>query len=1013
MMSGKIANTIDEWIHIHALNLTEPTRKVIEDWWSHPPHWGPIHDFLTQLGTLLSEYPELAAGVERLFRFVDRTRSPGSFIAFLERDLDSLPVLMRILSLESPSVEWLVEDPDSFDWLRLTAGQSVPAEHMSDVIIAELGGLEDETHLLATMRTFRRRETLRVLCAFCLHGMPWFEVSQQLTWIAQASLAAAIQVASRISASRKITPHDLEKRIAVVGLGAYGGCELDFCQPLELLFFRESVSLVPNAVDQEKQQEEFDRFAARVVKWLSHPNGFAYQVKQPFSGEGDFRVDSRMVLEGRRWLQHVENAGRTKHKFALLKARHVFGDASISQSILEEVPTLLFQRNLSGSDVASLGAAYRRIHRRDDKGGAIGGNVDRIDEDQVVRWRTELEFFVGYLQLLHGGDSLAVRECNTLRAIDALAKEGFLTESERVILASALGRFQTAAIQSQQSVSLFPGNAERDTKANGFVEMDASQLSDAISKVRQIQQHLQAEVFSGEGNVADESDLILDPNPSPAWVDDLLAKHRFQRTHAAYQHLVELAHEEIKMLSTRRCRHFLAAIAPQLLIKISQTPAPDLTLENLAKTSRSLGGKGVLWELFSRHEPSMDLYVRLCGASPYLVSLLVNNPGMIDELLDSLMLNRLPDEHQLETMIYELCRGAEDIAPILASFKNAMHLNVGVREVLGKESIADTHRALSDIADVCVNQVIENEYHNLIKKLGVPRSETMGTCRFVFAFVGKYGAREPNYHSDVGLLCLYESDGETAPVGISRRHIASSNQDFFQQLAQRVSQSLNRVGRFGKLYETKIWILGNGRSNFLSWSLLSFLQAIESGSLSPEKRIELVDFRVFCGEKEFAEIAESQIETALKKLPWLESDTLFLRSQRNALESTAHHRNLKRGCGGTIDIEWLCRILVLQNANKGSFHRVKGTAMLASQLATIGGLMDSESKFIIESYQYLRGVESGLRLMNTAARHDLPQEAIELERLAYILHVDGGKELESECDRFRSMNRKLFDQYVK
>jgi glutamate-ammonia-ligase adenylyltransferase len=475
---------------------------------------------------------------------------------------------------------------------------------------------------------------------------------------------------------------------------------------------------------------------------------------------------------------------------------------------------------------------------------------------------------------------------------------------------------------------------------------------------------------------------------------------------------MELAREEIKMLSTRRCRHFLAAIAPQLLKKISQTPAPDLTLENLAKTSRSLGGKGVLWELFSRHEPSMDLYVRLCGASPYLVSLLVNNPGMIDELLDSLMLNRLPDEHQLETMIYELCRGAEDIAPILASFKNAMHLNVGVREVLGKESIVDTHRALSDIADVCVNQVIENEYHNLIKKLGVPQTSALGACRFVFASIGKYGAREPNYHSDMGLLCLFESDGETAPVGISRRHIASSNHDFFQQLAQRVSQSLNRVGRFGKLYETKIWNLGNGRSSFLSWSLQSFLQAIESGSLSPEKRIELVDFRVFCGTREFVEIVEKQLETSLKMLPWLESDTLFLRNQRNALEATAHHRNLKRGYGGTIDIEWLCRTLVLRNADKGSITRAKGTAMLASHLAAIGVLTESESNFIIDSYRYLRGVESGLRLMNTAARHDLPQETIELERLAYILHVDGGKELESECDRFRSMNRKLFERYV-
>ena len=42
----------------------------------------------------------------------------------------------------------------------------------------------------------------------------------------------------------------------------------------------------------------------------------------------------------------------------------------------------------------------------------------------------------------------------------------------------------------------------------------------------------------------------------------------------------------------------------------------------------------MLWELFSVNPPSLKLYVELCAGSPFLSGMLINNPGMIDELLD-------------------------------------------------------------------------------------------------------------------------------------------------------------------------------------------------------------------------------------------------------------------------------------------------------------------------------------------------------------------------------------------
>ena len=153
-----------------------------------------------------------------------------------------------------------------------------------------------------------------------------------------------------------------------------------------------------------------------------------------------------------------------------------------------------------------------------------------------------------------------------------------------------------------------------------------------------------------------------------------------------------LAQETVPFLSTRRCRHFLASIAPQLLRAVAETPDPDMALVNLEKVTASLGGKAVLWELFSFNPPSLKLYVDLCAWSQFLSEILINNPGMIDELLDSLVLNQPRTAEELRHELTELCRGAADLDPILHSFQDKELLRIGVRDILGKDTIQETTR---------------------------------------------------------------------------------------------------------------------------------------------------------------------------------------------------------------------------------------------------------------------------------------------------------------------------------
>ena len=148
-----------------------------------------------------------------------------------------------------------------------------------------------------------------------------------------------------------------------------------------------------------------------------------------------------------------------------------------------------------------------------------------------------------------------------------------------------------------------------------------------------------------------------------------LADWRFEDRLSAAKNLMSCAVENIPFLSQNRCRHFFAAIAPKLLKEINETPQPDATLVALRSVSENLGAKGVLWELFATSNAALQLFVRMCAAAEYLTSILRNNPGMIDELVDALLMEELPSRSWLANYLSESMAGATQLDPIIHRFK--------------------------------------------------------------------------------------------------------------------------------------------------------------------------------------------------------------------------------------------------------------------------------------------------------------------------------------------------------
>jgi glutamate-ammonia-ligase adenylyltransferase len=530
------------------------------------------------------------------------------------------------------------------------------------------------------------------------------------------------------------------------------------------------------------------------------------------------------------------------------------------------------------------------------------------------------------------------------------------------------------------------------------------------------------DTFQGEdGQAEPESDLILDTLPDPETIRSVLGRYPFRDIQGAYQNLTQLAHEAVPFLSTRRCRQFLASIAPRLLRALAETPDPDMALVNLEKVTASLGAKSVLWELFSFNPPSLKLYVDLCAWSQFLSEILINNPGMIDELLDSLVLNRPRSAEELRQEVAELCRGAADLEPILHSFQDKELLRIGVRDILGKDSTQPTTAALSDLAETILVQIAVLQQPALSKRFGVPYLEEGPRAgqpsRYAILALGKLGGREMSYHSDLDLILVYEGDGKTGfPAGATRfeRFELTDNFHFFTELAQRIIKMMSYLGPMGRLYQVDMRLRPTGKSGSLVIPLTEFRRYYEDGGAQLWERQLLTRARVAYGDPEFAAEVGKVVAQGAYSLPWSAKVADEIHEMRERLEASRSDRDLKRGFGGIVDVEFLVQLFQLKYGRDVSALRTTNTWEILEALRTAKLLNEEEYAALRAGYDFLRLVESRLRIVHNLSLDELPEKMEDLEKLARRLGFEelpansAGSQFLGNLDRHTTRIRELF-----
>jgi glutamate-ammonia-ligase adenylyltransferase len=246
--------------------------------------------------------------------------------------------------------------------------------------------------------------------------------------------------------------------------------------------------------------------------------------------------------------------------------------------------------------------------------------------------------------------------------------------------------------------------------------------------------------------------------------------------------------------------------------------------------------------------------------------------------------------------------------------------------------------------------------------------------------MGKHGADELNYSSDIDIL-LVASDAADVDPSLARSVVAIGSRAF------RIDTNLRPEGRSGVLVRSVDSYVAYWNRWARPWEFQALLKARYSagdattGRLFEEAASEHLWSRRF-GADDLAELR-----------------TMKARAEAIVAKRGLDHRELKRGRGGIRDVEFSVQLLQLVHGGRDPALRLRATLPCLAELAEAGYVAAEDAAALAIAYRFLRTVEHRLQLVEEAQVHTVPADRPSRDRLARALGFRGRPQ-ETPGERF-------------
>ena len=424
-------------------------------------------------------------------------------------------------------------------------------------------------------------------------------------------------------------------------------------------------------------------------------------------------------------------------------------------------------------------------------------------------------------------------------------------------------------------------------------------------------------------------------------------------------------------------------------------------------------------------DPSRALnFLTLAGFSPYLASVLVQNPEFLDALPPGGALRDPPTREDLEEDLARFVHlnAARDPSLVLRRFKRRELLRIALADLLGHSDLPAVTRALSLLADVLVDRAVRMARAGLEARFGRPGCrDDQGhpeEATFAVLALGKLGGEELNYSSDIDLLYLFSRDGETSGTDLSGT-AAISNKEFFTRLATEVTRLIAGGGPEGQVFRVDLGLRPGGGDGDVAISLGAAVAYYRNWSEAWERQA-LIKARPASGDlrlgRRFVESVEPLVYAAAPD-PYAILEIGAMKDRIDARLSSAgrSESDIKLGRGGIRELEFGVQSLQLQHGGRDPWLRQGNTLLALHRLADKGFVSYEEYAGLSRAYVFLRHLEHRLQLGQNRQTASLPGDPGELRLVARRMRLhepEAGREVDTlldTLDRHREVVRRFYD----
>ncbi|GHF27490.1 glutamate-ammonia-ligase adenylyltransferase [Kordiimonas sediminis] len=405
----------------------------------------------------------------------------------------------------------------------------------------------------------------------------------------------------------------------------------------------------------------------------------------------------------------------------------------------------------------------------------------------------------------------------------------------------------------------------------------------------------------------------------------------------------------------------------------------------------------------------------IAAHSPFLLELLPRNIEVLAAIAD-----HGPD-HVLQTVMADL-RGTrpegerkEDLMIFLRQMKARISLVCAYADITSQWTVEKVTRALSEFADACINISVAHLLHARMLKgeLAWPAGDIEGVSPaltrnsgLIILGMGKLGAFELNYSSDIDLIIFFDPDVATYT---GRKSLP----ECYVKLTQELVQILDQRTMHGYVFRTDLRLRPDPGATPVAISIYAAEHYYHSLAANWE-RSAMIKARAVAGDvsagEAFLELMRPWVWRKNMDFAGL-SDIAAIKNQinRHYDQQEVHFSgfDVKLGQGGIREIEFFAQVNQLLYAGRHPELRIRGTLEALSVLADLGLITQEAFMFLTNAYKYLRAIEHRIQMVEDKQTHTIPVDERAQENLASFCGYSSTQafsdELMSVCSRVQSI----------